>query len=1156
MLRPSTVISDNAAFIGAVGERAQQISSELVAAQPALASRVQLLPGVEVRSAGDMALSSDWNLMPATGARVGAPMALTLRAAGNLTVSNSLSDGFVAVAGATDRNAITASGVAQTDGASYRLAGGADLSAADPLGIRTDAVGNVTIGRAATRAGSQPPPVFVRTTTGSIKIAAAADVQQLNSQARIYTTGTPIDRAELPEFSRFVFASSQLARGSSTGSVAGPFYENAGDISLHAGRDLHGAPGTTYNSSGNVVATQFVTDWWYRQTGLTNPEQPVALWARHDLFGQGFASFGGGDIRVRAGRDVLDLEVSTPSTGYRIGDRVIDGSVTAPSAQRWFEGGSIDVAAGRDVVSGLFNAGGPHARLIAGAAIVPAADTGIGKSLPVTQILYQQTDWTVRASGALTVSSLTNPGLLTGALQGVETSRRTDLVDGLAPGARAELVNLTGDLTLSSQRPSVAPADTRFGSVGSLILPDDLRVVAIGGTLTADSVLQRPSDSARLELLADGSVQIATLQLTGADAPASPRPQNNADLSALFDPSKGRWNSVVPSSAEPVRMVSGSGDVLFGTGQLAFSARPLRLIAARDVVVNASLQVQHDAAAAGQADDMTLLQAGRDLRFDSIASLRLGGPGDLLLIAGRDVNLVGSPGVTTVGNQDSPRGLASGGANVTVLAGVDLRKADYSQAVAAQFHLIGGGLENFSSELTVQMEALRTGTTLLNGAALSDAVRAFDALPREARRARVRDIVGAEVFERGVEQYVDAAVTRIDALGNASNALQPAGSETRVPGSQFIGKATGPGGVSLSPAEVRGALREVLAEHAFGELLARHVASPSFDDATRQALTLATSPYTPALLGFMQRHGAPADINVAEAAQRFGALAPERQALFLNQVLFEEIRAAGRSATQGERVAYLRGYDALEALFPGTGNAGGINLSSSQVKTQQGGDIRLVAPRGGVNVGELGASGIGRSASDLGIVTVAGGRIETAVRDNLDVNQSRVFTLAPGDLLLWSSVGNLDAGRGAKTVTGSPPPLFTINDKGQLVVDTSGSFSGSGIAVLDAGSSLDLYAPLGEINAGDAGIQSRGVTFLGANRITNADALSLSGPTVGAPPPAATTSANASLGATAQSATGSGARALDEESEEEKRKKRRARRNLLLDFLGFGPERS
>jgi len=1152
VLRPSIVASDNLEFTGQDGERSQQIAMALTALQPELAARVHIVPGVEVRSTGDLSLTSDWNLMPSGAVRVTAPTALTLRAAGDLTIANSLSDGFVAVAGASDRNAIAANGVAQTEGASYRLVGGADLSAADPLGVRTDGLGNVTIGRSASRTGIPPPSVFVRTTTGSIDVAAAGDIRQQNSQARVYTTGTPVGQAGLAQFNRFVFSVNQLARGSSTGSFSGPFFEHAGDITLQAGRDLLGSPGTTYNASGNVVATQYVTDWWYRQTGTTSAEQPVALWSRYDLFGQGFASFGGGDIRVSAGRDVVDLEVSTPTTGYRIGARRdADGQTVAAAGERWFDGGTLNVVAGRNVVSGLYNAGGPTARLVAGSGIVPAANTGLGQSQPVTQVLYQSTDWEIRAALSLTVSSLTNPGLLGGAAQGSEVSPRSDLVDGVAAGARATLSNLAGDVTISSTRPSVGANDRRFSSPGSSISPDELRVTAVGGAISLGALVQRPTGDAELTLLAAADAKVETLKLTGGNGATAPRPQAQADLAALLDPINGRWNAVSDSDAGPVHIVSATGDVLFGNGSESFSARPLHLVALRDVLIDSSLRMQHEPATGdGKASPLTQLQAGRDVRFSSNASLRLGGPGDLLMVAGRDVSLGGGPGIVTVGNQDNPRGLPAGGASVTVLAGVGLA-ADYAQAAAGQFHLLGGGLQNFSSELAVQIDALSRGTPLLAAQALRDAVKAFDAQPLETRRARVREIVGAESFDRGVADYVDEALAHIDALGLASAALQPSGSATPVPGSQFLGQTSGPGGVPLDAAQVRAALREALSTQAFGDLLAQHLSTAAFDDATRSALTLAISPYANSLIDYMQRQGL-ASLSAAEAASRFTTLAPERQTLFLNQVLFQELRSAGRAATQGDRVAYLRGYDAMEALFPGSRSSGGINLSSSQIKTQQSGDVRLLTPGGGINVGELGSSGLGRSASELGLVSVAGGNIEAAVRDNLDVNQSRVFTLARGDILLWSGLGNLDAGRGAKTVTGSPPPLFTINDRGQLVVDTSGSFSGSGIAVLDAGSSLDLYAPLGEINAGDAGIQSRGTTFLGASQIVNADALALSGPTIGAPPPAPTSSANASAATAAQAAAGSSVRSTDEETEEEKRRKRRARRTLLLDFLGFG----
>jgi hypothetical protein len=194
--------------------------------------------------------------------------------------------------------------------------------------------------------------------------------------------------------------------------------------------------------------------------------------------------------------------------------------------------------------------------------------------------------------------------------------------------------------------------------------------------------------------------------------------------------------------------------------------------------------------------------------------------------------------------------------------------------------------------------------------------------------------------------------------------------------------------------------------------------------------------------------------------------------------------------------------------------------------------------------------GSAKSAAEVGIVSVAGGSVRAAVRDSVEVNQSRVFTLAQGDVLLWAGLGNLDAGRGAKTVTGAPPPLFGLDAQGRVVVDTSGSFSGSGIAVLDKASALDLYAPLGEINAGDAGIKSAGNLFLGATVVRGADNIAVGGSTQGAtlvaappPPPVVTPPTPAATEAGKREAGG---------GDEDETRKRRPRRNLLLEFLGFG----
>ncbi|MCV2365148.1 filamentous hemagglutinin family protein [Paucibacter sp. DJ1R-11] len=225
-------------------------------------------------------------------------------------------------------------------------------------------------------------------------------------------------------------------------------------------------------------------------------------------------------------------------------------------------------------------------------------------------------------------------------------------------------------------------------------------------------------------------------------------------------------------------------------------------------------------------------------------------------------------------------------------------------------------------------------------------------------------------------------------------------------------------------------------------------------------------------------------------------------------------------------------------------------MPTSQVKTLQAGDITLVVPGGGANAGEIASSGTAKRATELGIVTVNGGDISALVRDNFEVNQSRVFTLAQGNVLLWASQGNIDAGRGAKTVTGAPAPVLRLDAQGRLVFDTSGSFSGSGIAVLNAASDLDLYAPSGEINAGEAGIRSRGNAFLAADRLVNAVEIQVGGVSRGGGKVEAAAPQITAPISNALSTTSAGPVSSDKEDED--RRKRRARRNLLLEFLGFG----
>lgn len=325
-------------------------------------------------------------------------------------------------------------------------------------------------------------------------------------------------------------------------------------------------------------------------------------------------------------------------------------------------------------------------------------------------------------------------------------------------------------------------------------------------------------------------------------------------------------------------------------------------------------------------------------------------------------------------------------------------------------------------------------------------------------------------------------------------------------------------------------------------------------DVARQAVLelLSSADYAADLTAFMQARTGTAPASQAEALLAFTALPVEQQLLHMNRVLASELRAAGRAASTlngAERdAAYERGYKALAALFPQDLSGGTVDMGASQIKTLQNSDITVHAPRGGLNVGQVTAGT--KTADQLGIVTTAGGNITASVLNDIAVNRSRIFTVAQGDILLWASRGDIDAGRGAKTVTGAPPPVYRLVN-GQIVVDTSGSYSGSGIAVLNEDSDLDLYAPNGEINAGDAGIKSAGNAFFGAIRFVGADNLQVGGAVSGGPPPVQSAGATAGLSSVGQSATSAGNR-VDTNDDEDERRKRRARRNLMLEFLGFG----
>ncbi len=1127
------VNANNAAFAGTHGTNAAQVRNRVGAllAQP---QNIQLRAGVEVIQAdptADMVVTGNttaggWNLTSfdalgnALAQPTGAPVNLTLRAAGNLAVRASISDGFVP-SGVAPTSAAAASkitpaavvaqvGGAYLDGARIRLIGGADLGAADVMTTQASAsTGDVTI-------GSAGKDVLIRSTTGTIEIAAGRDITLSNRRAVVYTTGKPVDDA--PGYIGKSYQPASYLTGSTGAQSA--ILAGGGGVLVQASRDVLGATDS---------APQYAAEWLWR--GLDSAGGQPAWWARYDRFKQGFATFGGGNVSVAAGRDALNVEASAASSGY-----VARDAAGNPAGLRRNGGGDLSLTAQRDITGGLMldDAGTLTAR--SGHNISSAVDA------TALQLLHGNSQVDVEARNDLDLGLVTSFGLIRATRQaGVRPL--TTYITGLATQATLRAVADAGDLNyraLAATDGATATAEPHnVKSTGiDKVIPDVATFAAPAGSVTLGTVMQVPGMGSSLNILANLNATVTTVTVAGTNAwQATPTYINDGQaiqLSTVFGSGQAPLDL---GDRSPVRINASLGDASIITS--LNSVKPLQLTAGRDVVLGTATSfdgvvVQH------QADsELSSVQAGRDIVFPNSgrtngADLKVYGPGNLLVVAGRNIDLKTSGGVGALGNRENAA-LADRSAGVTVMAGVSFGASDYAQASAWYFPLLGGsGIAGFAGDLAAQLGALQAGQAL--PAIGSSAAASFKAAAIGDQVAQARVLAGPAIFNAAV--LADARRRQSSPTNDAT--ITPAAAALGFEALNAADKST----------VIGAALATAWAANVPVQQQRGQVLSMLGTQGAKSALAAT------ALTTYVAAQSGQSGLDVAHTLAAFGNLSSEQQAVFINQMLIGEIRSAGRAASAlagAQRdAAYQQAYRALQMVFPDAGTDGNLKMGSSQLRTYQNSAITVLTPRGGVDVGELVAGPNPKPASALGIVTGAGGDVSIAVRDSVAVNQSRVFTVGQGDLLMWASQGNLDAGRGAKTVTGAPPPVFRFDANGNFVIDTSGSFTGSGIAVLNADSTLDLYAPKGEINAGDAGIKSLGNAFLGAARFVGADNLAIAGVAVGAPPPPPSGGDTAGLASVGQAATSAGTAIAPGDSDEEKDRKRRKRMNMILDFLGFG----
>lgn len=1088
------------------------------------ASAVAKVQSAQVlQSEGDLTLSTDWNLTELVKESSGSqfvvkpsahtPMSLSIVSAGNLNIQASLSGGFVnvplpgtaqasAAANTTLSNAmkVGAADLPLMAGSDITLVAGADLGSADVAATAAGTAADVRIGDPADEPTSAKQ-VFVRSTTGDLHLVASRDVVLENDRATVYTTGLLASAEQVPGAEGFgrgnasspKLHASLITRGNGVNTTRQlPFMLGGGSVSLQAGRDLR---------TQSVGKASFVSDWTFHKSDV-NADKSQSWWARYDLFDMGVATFGGGDIIARAGGDVVDMGFVTATSGYKDDAGVV----------RRFGGGDVEVSADGNIAGLLAKVGGSTGRVDAGLNIEGTSSQG------AVSLFYENTQLQVQAGQDILVDLITEAGL-----HGRDTSNgsandsATNSVGiaGLGSDASLNLTSASGSIALNAVKPPRVDSTRKAVSA----LPSQSRLAAPHGDILAAYLNQMPqSGGATLDVLAGGDLKASGVtvwasspfgegvQWGGSGVLSKFTIQNSAGTGGALTA-----GSFEPARREPVRLIAQTGDVTLR----AEVGDATRIIAGGDVNLLGLLVQQQD------GNELSLVQAGRDLNV--IGTTRVRGPGDALFVAGRDVNVTAAEGIDTNGNRENGA-LPDGSANLTVMAGVQPGTSDFGVAEQRFFHLLGGaGVADRPADLYAQLLAARGGQAVpgLDSAA----AQAFAGQGFAEQLVAARDLVGAQAFEAAVLTYMQGRDAKPDL--STAQALAALANVPQREQAALLGSV-------LAPAWSQAVAPEVQRSTALDMAKARGGA------------------YALALSEYLKLRTGTQDLGDAQALQAFEQLSTEQRLLFTNQVLKRELTVAGINATQEKTPdakldAYQSGFNALATVFPGSQDTSSLLMGASSIKTQQDSDINVFTPHGGMNVGRLTGLANSAAAAKLGIVTTSGGDITGVVRDSIEVNQSRIFVVENGDMLLWASFGNIDAGKGSKTVTGAPAPVLRIVD-GRLVVDTTGSFSGSGIAALDPDSKLSLFAPRGEINAGEAGIRAGGSITLDAPTIVGANDIQIAGGGNLAPPPTVG-NASTNVGSLGQSATAAGP------SQAESRGTSTPKRRLLLDFLGFGSDK-
>ena len=700
------------------------------AAVAALAGRsnpdlvMNVVPGIEVRSTGDLTVSVNetsatlsargWNLD--AWHFNGAPVNLTLRAAGDLTINGSISDGFLSTSGLSMPDWV----LDQQISGSFRLVGGADLSAANSLNVllNTPSPGNVSINFPSPATGT--PVALVRTGTGSIDIAAGGDVvlgtlvnadPDLTQSAEVYTAGRSVAYdGSMGSFTAPTNALNTQYGASSRATSTAQFAEGGGAISIFAGQNVIGAP-----------EDQLVNNWLFHQ-GYTVANSSGALvfdtvrgittntawWAEPDYFDQGIATLAGGNVSIVAlTGNLQDVSAGVASDAFMPG--------LAPGALVERGGGNLTVQAGGSINGGSFYVQNGLGTINAGGSIAGGSLQSNGITVnPVFALGNAQLNVTARDN--LNIGAIYNPTLAAQSMYNIALTSNvppsiakhpqlgnfTTYSDSSAVSFTAVSGNVlmtnngAFDVTnMGAETIPIAALDNIFSgaSVFDLLYsyaPPNVNIAALSGSVTSTygfSVAGAPKGE--LNILAANSVSLSGSPLVMTDVDMANFSPYNAPISTdnlltstgfggilggspvasdLLSHTEGGLHT---GDTDPVRIVALNGNITGDDTLVTTIILPkFAQISAGGTIQDLGFIIQNNS-----ATDVTTVTAGHDytdttvvLNTGSVVQQVVDGPGRIDISAGHTVDLGDSQGLVTRGNLDNPY-MGVGGAAINIQAG-------------------------------------------------------------------------------------------------------------------------------------------------------------------------------------------------------------------------------------------------------------------------------------------------------------------------------------------------------------------------------------------------------------------------------------------------------------------------------------------------------